>query len=115
MLRAEPLHLLYGGDRVAEGVHDLRRELEAQVHPLGADVEQQVTRRCDRVARSGPKLAERVKLRRTRLAEQAIRDYPTSVPARLTLVRALLIRPDDPGFVLERVVSVIREAAGVRA
>ena len=52
--------------------HDLRRDLEAQVHPLGADMEQQVPRGCDRVARSGPELSEGVKLGRARVPEQPI-------------------------------------------
>ena len=69
---AKAVHLVDRGDRVAELGHDLRRDLEAQVHPLGADMEQEVARRCDRVARSGPELPERVKFGRARVAEQPV-------------------------------------------
>ena len=66
------MHLVDRGDRIAELRHDLRRDLEAQVHPLGANVEQQVARGCDRVARSGPELSEGVKFGRARVPEQPI-------------------------------------------
>src|ERR1700727_2076103 len=57
---AKAVHLVDGGDGVAELRHDLRRDLEAQVHPLGADMEQEIPRRRDGVARSGAKLSKRV-------------------------------------------------------
>ncbi len=69
---AKAVHLVDRRDRVAELRHDLRRDLETQVHPLGADMKQEVSRRCDRVARSGPELAERVKFGRARVAEQPV-------------------------------------------
>ena len=69
---AKAVHLVDRRDRIAELRHDLRRDLEAQVHPLGADMEQEVARGCDCVARSGLELAERVKFGRTRVAEQPV-------------------------------------------
>jgi hypothetical protein len=69
---AEAVHLVDRRDRVAEAPHDLRRDLEAEVHALGADMEKQVPGRRDGVARSRPDLAERVKLGRARLPEQAV-------------------------------------------
>ena len=69
---AKAVHLVDRRDRVAEPRHDLRRDLEAEVHPLGADMEQQVAGRRDRVARSGPELAERVQFGRARVPEQPV-------------------------------------------
>ena len=69
---AEAMHFVDGRDRVAEPRHDLRRQLEAEVHALGADVEQEIARRGDRMARSGADLAERMQLRRPRRAEQPV-------------------------------------------
>src|ERR1700722_4326019 len=69
---AKAMHLVDRGDGVPELGHDLRRHLEAQVHPLGADMEQEVARRRDCMPRSGLELPERVKLRGTRLAEQSV-------------------------------------------
>ena len=50
---AKAVHLVDRRDRVAERAHDLRRHLEAEVHPLRADMEQEVPRGRDRMARSG--------------------------------------------------------------
>ncbi len=69
---AEAVHLVDRGHCAAETTHDLRGDLEAQVHPLGADMEQKVARGSDGVARSGPELAEGVKLSRARVAEQPV-------------------------------------------
>ena len=69
---AKAVHLVDRGHRIAEPPHDLRRHLEAQVHPLGADMEQEIARSGDCVARSSPELAERVKFGRTRVPEQPI-------------------------------------------
>src|SRR5262249_29091180 len=59
-------------DRVAEARHDLPRHLEAKVHPLRTDMEQQVPWRRNRMARSGPDLPERVEFGRARVPEQPI-------------------------------------------
>ena len=69
---AKAVHLVDRGDGVAELGHDLRRHFEAQVHSLGADMEQEIARRRDCVARSGPELAERVEFSRTRAPEQPV-------------------------------------------
>ena len=66
------MHLVDCCDRTAELGHDLRRDLETEVHPLGSDMKQQVSRRRDRVARSGAELAEGVKFSRSRVAEQPV-------------------------------------------
>ena len=52
----EPMHLVHRGDGVAQANHNLGRELEAHVHALRPDVEQQVSRCGDRVTRSCVKL-----------------------------------------------------------
>ena len=66
------MHLVHRRDGVPELGHDLRREFEAQIHTLGANMEQEVAWRGDRMARSGAELAERVKFRRPRVAEQPV-------------------------------------------
>ena len=65
------MHLVDRCDRVPELGHDLRRDLEAQIHSLGADMEQEVAGRCDRVALSGPELRKGW-FGRPRLAEQPV-------------------------------------------
>jgi hypothetical protein len=42
--------LVYLRNRIADSRHDLRRQLEAQIHALGADMKQQVARRGDSMA-----------------------------------------------------------------
>ena len=69
---AKAVHLVGDRNRVAQTRHDQARQLEAQIHALGADVKQDVARRGDRVARSGAEFPERVQLGRARLAEQAV-------------------------------------------
>ena len=69
---AKAMHLVDRRDRVAERRHDLRRHLEAEVHPLGADMEQQVPWGRNRMARSGADLAERMKFGRARIPEQPV-------------------------------------------
>src|SRR6202012_5473500 len=69
---AKAVHLVDRSDRLAELAHDLRRHLEAQVHPLGADMKQKVPWGGDCVARSGPELAERVKFGGARVPEQPV-------------------------------------------
>ena len=50
---AKAMHLVDRRNRVAEPGHDLRRQFEAKIHSLGADVEQQIARRGDGMARPG--------------------------------------------------------------
>src|SRR5262249_5789596 len=69
---AEAVHLVDRRNRAADPRHDLRRKLEAQIHAFGADVEQEITGRGDRMALSGTNLAERMQLRRARPPEQAV-------------------------------------------
>jgi hypothetical protein len=59
-------------DRATEALHDPGRELEAEIHALGADMEQQIARGRDRVARPRPNLAEDMQLGRPRLSEHAV-------------------------------------------
>ena len=66
------MHLVDRRDGVPKLGHDLRRDLEAQIHPLGADMKQEIARRCDRVARSGAELPKRMKFGRSRVAEQSV-------------------------------------------
>src|SRR5262249_2538910 len=59
-------------DRFAEACHDLRRHLEAKVHSLRADMEQQVPWRRNRMARSSPDLPEWVEFSWARGPEQPV-------------------------------------------
>ena len=77
---AKAVHLVGDRHRVAEPRHDLGRQLEAQIHALGADVEQHVARRGDGVARSGAEFPERMQLGRARLAEQPVPNRPIRTP-----------------------------------
>ena len=43
----EAVHFVRRGDRATEPRHDLCRELEAQIHTRGADMKEDVARRCD--------------------------------------------------------------------
>ena len=69
---AEAVHLVDRRNRVSDPRHDLRRQLEAQIHALGADVEQEVAGRGDRMAPAGTNLPERVQFLRPRRPEQAV-------------------------------------------
>ena len=68
---SEAVHLVRRGNRAAEPRHDLRRQFEAQIHPRGADVKQDVARRRDGVM-PAVDLAERMQILRPWLAEQPI-------------------------------------------
>ena len=67
----EAVRLVHRGHDVADAAHDLRGELEAQVHVGGADVEQQVAGRGHRVVHALD-LAEGVQVGRPRRAEQPV-------------------------------------------
>ena len=71
------MHFVDRRHGVPETRHDLGRHLEAEVHPFGADVEQEIAGRRDRLARSGAELAERVKLGRARIPEQPVPGFGT--------------------------------------
>ena len=60
---AETVDFVGRGNGASEARHDLRRELEAEIHALGSDVEEQVAGRRNRVARAGLNLAEGMQLR----------------------------------------------------
>ena len=57
------MHFVHRRNSVSETRHNLHRKFEAQIHALRADVEQQVARRGNRMARSCSNLPERMKLR----------------------------------------------------
>ena len=69
---AEAVNLVGDGHCVAEGVHDLRRELEAEVRKLGADMKEKVARRRDGMAIGCADLPERVELSGPRRAEECV-------------------------------------------
>ena len=69
---AKPMYLVDCCNRVAERNHDLRRQLETEVHALGADMEQQIPRCCDRLPRAGLDLSKRMQLCRPRIAEDPV-------------------------------------------
>jgi hypothetical protein len=66
------VHLVDNLDRIAELAEQLRGKLKAEVHRIGTDVQQQVTRRGDGDAIAGAELPERMQRRGTGLAEQPV-------------------------------------------
>ena len=60
------------GDHIADAFHDLRCELEAKVHALGANVEENVAGRGDGVASGGANFLKGVKLGGARGSEEII-------------------------------------------
>src|SRR3984893_17382606 len=69
---AKAVHLVHRRSGPLQSRHDLRRQLEAKIHPFGADVEQQVAGCGDRMARSSAKFTKRMKLGRPRLPEEPV-------------------------------------------
>src|SRR5215510_3275892 len=45
----EAVHFIHRGNCAAEPRHDLCRQFKAQIHTRGADMKEDVTRRCDSV------------------------------------------------------------------
>src|SRR4029077_4746741 len=68
----EALYFVYRRNSVSEPRHDMHSTFEAEIHTLGADVEQQVARRGNRMARSCANLPERVQLCRPRLPKEPV-------------------------------------------
>src|SRR5207302_5932860 len=66
------MHFVHGRDSVPEPRHDLRRQLEAEIRALGANVEDQVAGRGHRMARSGLDFLERMQFRRPRQAKEIV-------------------------------------------
>src|SRR2546430_11532696 len=69
---AESVDLVHGGDRASQPSHDLCRQLEAQVHALRSDVEEQIARCRRGAALSRKNLAKLSQLGWTRLPEQPV-------------------------------------------
>jgi len=69
---AKTVHLIDRRNGASEPVHDLRCQFEAKIHPLRPDMEQNVARGSDRVARSGLEFAKGMQFRRPWLAKEAI-------------------------------------------
>ena len=59
---AEPVHLVRRREGAVEPRDDRRRELEAEVHPLGADVEEEIARGRDRMPCVRDDLTQRMEL-----------------------------------------------------
>ncbi len=57
---------------VSDAFHDLCRQLEADIHPPGADMEQHIARSSDSMPIAAPKLPERMKFGRTRIAKEPV-------------------------------------------
>src|SRR5208282_4311674 len=68
----EALHFVHRRNGIAETRHTLSGKLEAKIHALSADVEQQVAWRRDRMARSAANLLEGVQFRWLRLSKEAV-------------------------------------------
>jgi hypothetical protein len=69
---AEAVDLVLDRDDAGQPLHDLGGQLEAQVHPLGADVEEQVAGRGHGTVLGPGELTEGVQPGRSRAAEQAV-------------------------------------------
>ncbi|MNN52802.1 hypothetical protein D3C81_1675220 [compost metagenome] len=69
---AKALNFIDDRDRVSKGREQLRGQLEAQVHLLGANVQQDVARRCQRSTSFAAELAKPVQRSRARAAEQGV-------------------------------------------
>ena len=69
---AEAVDFIDGGDGAPEASQDLRSELEAEIHALGADVKHQIARCGDSVARAGAKFTKGMKFGRARQAEKTV-------------------------------------------
>src|SRR4029077_142653 len=69
---AKPMHFVDRRNRIAEPGHDLRRQLEAEVHALGANVEEEIARRRARMARARLDLSKGMQLRRPRITEEPV-------------------------------------------
>lgn len=67
----EAVHFIGRGDRAAEPRHDQCRQFEAQIHSLGADMKEDVTRRSHGMM-PAVDLAERVQVLRPRLSEEPV-------------------------------------------
>ena len=82
-------------------VHQLRGQLEAQIHPSGPEVEQQVARRGDGGVPGADDLPERVQLGRPRAAEQPVPQSRTDPDdaAQLAVRDPEADRPPEPGHV----------------
>jgi hypothetical protein len=60
---SEAVHFIDLGNRSPDTRHDLRRKLEAQIHVLSSDMEQQIAWSGGRMAISGTNLAKGMQLR----------------------------------------------------
>ncbi|SOY97263.1 hypothetical protein CBM2599_B51009 [Cupriavidus taiwanensis] len=69
---AKAMHLVDHPHRVAQLAEQLRGQLEAKVHRFGADVQQQIARRCRGHALAGTELAEAVQRSGTGRAEEPV-------------------------------------------
>ncbi len=68
----EAMHFVYRRNSISDTRHDLHSKFEAQIHTLGANVEQQVAWRGNRMARSCANFAEHVQFRRPRRAKEPV-------------------------------------------
>ena len=69
---SEAMHFIGCGNGTIEASHDLHSELKTQIHPLGANVKNNVTRCGDGVSRSRANFAKGMELGWARQAEQPV-------------------------------------------
>ena len=69
---AKTMHFIDHGNGLAEPGHDLRCQLEAEIHALGANVEEEIAGRGDGMARAGPDFPKRMQFRRPRLTKEPV-------------------------------------------
>ena len=68
----EAVHFIYRRNGISDARHKLSSKLKAQIHALGTDVEQQVSRRRDRMAISSANLLEWMQVCGSRRPKEAV-------------------------------------------
>ena len=66
------MHFIHRGNRLAEPGHDLRCQLEAEIHALGADVKQQIAGGSDGMTGAGLDFPKRMQFRRPGSTKQPV-------------------------------------------
>ena len=66
------MHFIGRGNGIAEPSHDLRRQLETEIHALGANVKEEIAGGGDGMARAGFDFPKRMQFRRPRLTKEPV-------------------------------------------
>ena len=68
----EAVHFVHRRNGISDTRHNLRCQLETQIHALGADVKKKIAGRGDGMARAGLYFPKRMQFRRARLAKEPV-------------------------------------------